>query len=240
MIGWVRPQIADPGARRGAASRRARRARAPRSASARCCTCRNGDLVRLAPGGAGDHRRGAGRAPLQGRPLLVERRGAHRRRPPPARLRRHRVGRAGAQRAGRAGRRSRGRADRHSRDGRRRRGSMPRSPTTPCSRPSSRCRGRAGAIRTRSPRRSAARCARRSPRTGTRSRYATCTCSRCRAGVYREETVTRRTTLLLATPLLLWAPATHAPGLPQPPPSATRSSTWSGTSNPARARPTRQ
>src|SRR6516162_6769590 len=47
------------------------------------------------------------------------------------------------------------------------------------SRPSSRCRGRAGATPKPSPRRSGRRSAPRSPPRGTRSPPATCTCSRC-------------------------------------------------------------
>ena len=51
MIAWVKPADPDPGAWRAAAHGRARRARTPRWRRTRCCTCRNGDLVRLAPGG---------------------------------------------------------------------------------------------------------------------------------------------------------------------------------------------
>ena len=114
MIGWVRPQILLPGARRAAAHGRACRARAPRRR-------RPGGSVprrRAHPAGARrarKDRRGAGRTALQGRLVAGQRRGAHRRRPPPARLCRGGFGCARHQRTGRAGRRSRGDAHRHSR-----------------------------------------------------------------------------------------------------------------------------
>ena len=156
MIGWVRPQIADPGARRGAASGRARRARARAAASARSMRCRNGDLVRLAPATAGIiDEVPAGRLYKDGA-LLVDaeaRTVADRRR---LELCRHRLGRAGADRQAASSsadpeieligipeRDRRRRAD--ARDRLRRR----------ASRPSSRCRARAGAIPRRSPRRCA-------------------------------------------------------------------------------------
>ena len=98
MIGWVRPQILIPV--HGEALHMAEHAALARGAGVgQVLQCRNGDLVRLAPGAAGDHRRGAGRPPLQGRLAPGRRRAAHRRRPPPAGICRHRVGRARAHRA---------------------------------------------------------------------------------------------------------------------------------------------
>ena len=88
----------DPGARRGAAHGRACRARAPRRRR-KVMQCRDGDLVRLAPGApAIIDEVPAGRLYKDGS-LLVERRGAHRRRPPPAGLCRRGFGRAGVERA---------------------------------------------------------------------------------------------------------------------------------------------
>ena len=127
------------------------------------------------------HRRGAGRPPLQGRLAAGRRRGAHGRRPPPARLCRDRFGRARAERTGASW--------------------SPIRRSTLTGIPEADAEGsrfeeiaydaahrgvrvdaacRAGAIPKPSPRRCGAPCARRSPRIGTRSRYATCTCSRCR------------------------------------------------------------
>ena len=75
---------------------------------------------------------------------------------------------------GAAAGRSGDRADRHSGKDRRRRADGRTSPTTPWSRPSTRCRSRAAAIRIRSARRSAAASARRSRSTGGRSRTSPC------------------------------------------------------------------
>ncbi len=105
MIGWVRPQILLPAhgeplhmAEHAALARRARR--------------RQGGAVprrRAHPARAGrtrKDRRGAGGTALQGRLAVGQRRGANRRRPPPARLCRRGVGCARGQRPRRAGRRS--------------------------------------------------------------------------------------------------------------------------------------
>ena len=115
MIGWVRPQIAHPGAWRGAAHGRARRAGAPPRHRQGGAVSQTATLIRLAPGSPRQSidEVPAGRLYKDGT-LLVERRGAHRRGPPPARLRRGGVGRARVSDRGRACRRSRGRADRHS------------------------------------------------------------------------------------------------------------------------------
>ena len=96
------PADPHPGARRGAASVRARRARPPlrrqggravpqRRSGAACAFGRH-------------HRRGAGRAALQGRLAAGRGRRAHGRRPPAPELCRRGFGRARAHRQGRAGR----------------------------------------------------------------------------------------------------------------------------------------
>ena len=117
MISWVRPQILIPV--HGEPLHMAEHAALARRAGVgKVMTCRNGDLVKLAPDGPADDRRGAGRPPLQGRLAPGRRRRADRARPAPARLRRDRLGGAGDHRPRRVRRRSRHRDHRHPGQGR--------------------------------------------------------------------------------------------------------------------------
>ncbi len=106
MIGWVRPKILIPA--HGEALHLAEHAELARRAGVpHVLVCRNGDLVRLAPDGAQIiDEMPSGRLYKDGS-LLVDAEAAHRAGTPAAELRRHRLGRAGAERQGRAGGRSR-------------------------------------------------------------------------------------------------------------------------------------
>ena len=148
MIGWVRPKILIPA--HGEALHLAEHAELARRAGVpHVLVCRNGDLVRLAPGRRPNHRRSALRPPLQGRLAVDQRRGQNRGGAPPPELFRHRHDRAGTEREGRPGRRSRNRADRHSRNRRRRRIDGRDRPRRGRGRVRSPCQNRAGAIPTR-------------------------------------------------------------------------------------------
>ena len=96
MIGWVRPKILIPA--HGEALHLAEHAELARRAGVpQVLVCRNGDLVRLAPGPAEIiDEVPSGRLYKDGA-LLVERRSTHRRRAPALELFRHGLGRAGAE-----------------------------------------------------------------------------------------------------------------------------------------------
>src|SRR5262249_49606219 len=81
------------------------------------------------------------------------------------------------------------------------------------SKPSSRCRGRAGEIRKPLPKPCAAPSARRSARPGTRSPHATCTCSRCRRAE-KGRIFVLRTALSLAAALVACASGAPAQEFP--------------------------
>ena len=104
LIGWVKPQDFDPRAWRGAAFDRARRACPPLRREARhpMPQWRSG----AARARRAHHRRGAGRARLQGRHAAGRGRCPHRRRPPAAVLCRRDLDCAGAHRGRPAGGRS--------------------------------------------------------------------------------------------------------------------------------------
>ena len=106
MIGWVRPQILVPA--HGEALHLAEHAELARRASVpQVLVCRNGDLVRLAPGPAEIiDEVPSGRLYKDGS-LLIDR-VAHRRGAEETELRRDSLGRVGAEREGWAGRRSGG------------------------------------------------------------------------------------------------------------------------------------
>ena len=85
MIGWVRPKILIPA--HGEALHLAEHAKLARDAGVpQVLVCRNGDLVRLAPGPARDHRRDSLRPALQGRRAADRCPGADRGRAPAAEL----------------------------------------------------------------------------------------------------------------------------------------------------------
>ena len=163
-----------PGARRVPASRRARGAGAQARRQHAAMPQRRPGAARARR--ARHRRRGAGRPALQGRRAAGRGGDTHRRRAKAHELCRHdlRVGRGQRQRP--APGRSRGGNARHPGTDRRRQADVPRSPPTPCSKRWRRCRGRAAAIRIRSPRRCAEASAPRSARTGARSRTSRCTC----------------------------------------------------------------
>ncbi len=104
LIGWVKPKILIPvhgeALHLSEHAALARRLRVPQ-----VIECRNGDLVQLS-GNRRRHRRGAGRARLQGRLGAGRSRRPYRRRPKAAELCRRDFGGARDYRQGRAGRRS--------------------------------------------------------------------------------------------------------------------------------------
>ena len=173
MIGWVKPRTVIPV--HGEALHLSEHAALARRLGARTLMIRNGDLVKLAPGDPEIiDEVPAGRIYKDGS-LLIQ-----------AESRtvadRKRLSFSGVisvalaiNDKGQLLRRSRGRADRHSRQHRRRHADGRISPTTPWSRPSTRCRRPAGAIRIRSPKRSAEACVRPWRSTGARSRTSPCT-----------------------------------------------------------------
>ena len=114
MIGWVRPQILLPV--HGEPLHMAEHAALARRAGVgQVVQCRDGELLRLAPGGPRQDRRGTRRTALQGWFAPGQGGRANGRRPPPARVCRGGFHRARAQRPWRADRRSAGDAHRHSR-----------------------------------------------------------------------------------------------------------------------------